>query len=112
MTDKNLPETLLTHSRTMAFVALAVSQLFYSLSMRHFEKSIFQVGLFSNPLLIGSIALGILLQVGVISIPFLADAFKVSPLALQDWGRVLLIALIPMALSEIVKGFRRALKNI
>ncbi|MBM7562129.1 cation-translocating P-type ATPase [Fusibacter tunisiensis] len=112
MTDKNLPEALLTHSRTMAFVVLAVSQLFYSLSMRHFEKSIFQVGLFSNPLLIGSIALGILLQVGVISIPFLADAFKVSPLALQDWGRVLLIALIPMALSEIVKGFRRALKNI
>lgn len=112
MTDKNLPETVLTHSRTMAFVVLAVSQLFYSLSMRHFEKSIFKVGFFTNPLLIGSILTGIFLQVVVISIPFLANAFKVSPLNIADWGRVLIISLVPMIISEFVKWLKRTLKTI
>lgn len=112
MTAKNIPEAILTHSRTMAFVVLAVSQLFYSLSMRHFEKSIFKVGFFSNPLLLGSILMGIILQVGVITIPFLANAFKVSPLNLQDWGRVLIISMVPMIISEVIKWLKRVLKSI
>ena len=109
VTDKDLPDALLTHARTMAFVVLAVSQLSYSLSMRSFDKSIFKIGFFSNKLLIGAIVTGILLQVTVISVPFLANAFKVSPLSLMDWGRVLLISMIPLVVSEIVKWFRRVL---
>ncbi|HEY5575447.1 MAG TPA: cation-translocating P-type ATPase, partial [Clostridiaceae bacterium] len=70
--SKNIPEVVLNYGRTMAFVVLATSQLFYSLSMRNATKSIFQIGLFTNKALIGAIIVGFILQIGVISIPFLA----------------------------------------
>lgn len=93
----------LTNARTMAFVVLAVSQLFYSLSMRSAEKTIFQVGFFTNKYLIGSIAVGIFLQLVVIEVPFLATAFRVHPLSLHDWGIVFGFSLIPFAVNEIIK---------
>lgn len=106
----NISEEALTYARTMAFVVLAASQLFYSLSMRNFEKSILQIGVFSNKYLIAAIIIGFALQLGVISLPFLADAFKVQMLSANDWGLVILLALIPLLLNEIIKLFLR-LKN-
>lgn len=102
----------LTYSRTMAFVVLATSQLFYSLSMRHTTKSIFQVGLFTNKYLIGSLVTGLVLQLAVISVPFTARAFQVQNLSLTDWGLVFLFALIPLFANEFIKVFlRRAQRN-
>jgi Ca2+-transporting ATPase len=105
--SKNIPEEVLTYARTMAFVVLAASQLFYSLTMRNSTKSIFQVGLFSNKYLIGAIIVGFILQFGVISVPFLANAFKVQMLSAYDWGLVIIFALVPLAVNEIVKLFAR-----
>jgi Ca2+-transporting ATPase len=105
--SKDIPEEVLTYARTMAFVVLAGSQLFYSLTIRNSTKSIFQIGLFSNKYLIGSIIVGFILQLGVISIPFLAEAFKVHNISLRDWGIVILFALIPLAVNEIIKLFSR-----
>ncbi len=101
----NIPEEVLTYARTMAFIVLAASQLFYSLTIRNSSKSIFQIGLFSNKYLIASIIMGIILQLGVISVPFLANAFKVHNLTLKDWGIVLLLALVPFIVNEIIKMF-------
>jgi Ca2+-transporting ATPase len=105
--SKNIPEDILTHARTMAFVVLATSQLFYSLTMRNSTKSIFQVGLLSNKYLIGAIIVGFILQIGVITVPFLANAFKVQMLSGRDWGLVILLALVPVAVNEIIKLFAR-----
>lgn len=105
--SKNIPEEVLTYARTMSFVVISASQLFYSLSMRNATKSILRIGLFSNLYLIGAIVLGLLLQLGVISIPFLADAFKLQMLSMRDWGIVIGFALIPLIINEIIKGFRR-----
>ncbi len=102
-----VPEEALPYARTMAFVVLAASQLFYSLSMRNSKKSIFKIGLFSNKLLIVAIIVGILLQLVVISIPVLADAFGVQNLTLTDWGLVISFSLIPLVVNEIIKFFRR-----
>lgn len=101
----------LTYARTMAFVVLAASQLFYSLSMRNASKSIFKVGLFKNKLLIGAIIAGLLLQFAVISIPPLAVAFGVQFLSIQDWGLVILFALIPLIVNEIIKFIMRTKKE-
>ena len=98
----------LTYARTMAFVVLAASQLFYSLSMRSATKSIFQVGLFKNKYLVGAIVTGFFLQFIVISVPPLAKAFQVQNLSLQDWGLVFLFALVPLLVNEIIKIFMRA----
>jgi Ca2+-transporting ATPase len=105
--SKNIPDDVMTYARTMSFVVLAASQLFYSLAMRHPSKSIFKVGLFSNMYLIGSIIIGFILQFGVISIPLLANAFKVHNLSFGDWGLVILFALVPLIINEIIKIFIR-----
>ena len=107
LASKDIPEEVLTYARTMAFVVLAGSQLFYSLTVRSSNKSIFQVGLFSNAYLIGSIIVGFILQLGVISIPFLAEAFKVHNLNLRDWGIVFAFSLIPLIVNEFIKIFMR-----
>ncbi|HHT64252.1 MAG: calcium-translocating P-type ATPase, SERCA-type [Bacillota bacterium] len=106
--SQNIPEDVLTYARTMSFVVLAGSQLFYSLSMRNEYKSIFQIGIFSNKYLIGAIIIGFILQIGVISVPFLAEAFKVQNLSIMDWDIVILLALIPLIVNEIIKIFIRA----
>lgn len=100
------------HAQTMAFVVLSVSQLFYSLNMRHPTKSIFQVGLFTNKYLLGAIALGIFLQGIVITVPLFSSIFKVYALSMNDWLFVILVSLIPLLLNEIAKFFiRRKLNN-
>ncbi|MDO4719366.1 MAG: cation-translocating P-type ATPase [Peptostreptococcaceae bacterium] len=105
--SSGIPEDVLRYARTMSFVVLAASQLFYSLTMRHPSKSIFRVGLFSNLYLLGAIAAGLLLQLAVISIPPLAGAFKVVNLSAGDWLLVFGFALIPLLLNEIIKFFLR-----
>jgi Ca2+-transporting ATPase len=107
LSSRDIPEVVLTNARTMSFVVLAASQLFYSLAMRNSIKSIFQIGLFSNRYLIGAIIAGFVLQLAVISIPFLADAFNVINLSLHDWGIVFALSLVPLLLNELVKFFSR-----
>ncbi|HAT4255719.1 TPA: calcium-transporting P-type ATPase, PMR1-type [Clostridium perfringens] len=97
----------LIHAQTMAFVVLSVSQLFLSLSLRSNTKSAFSLGIFSNKYLVYSILLGIFLQVIIISISFIANIFKVTPLLLYDWIVVILVSLIPFAINEILKLFRK-----
>jgi P-type Ca2+ transporter type 2C len=109
--SQNTPEHVLTYARTMAFVVLAGSQLFYSLTMRSSTKSVLQVGLFSNMYLIGAIIIGFILQLGVISVPFLASAFKVQMLSGRDWVLVILFALVPLVVNEIIKLSIRLKEN-
>jgi P-type Ca2+ transporter type 2C len=100
----------LMHAQTMAFVVLSVSQLFHSLNLRHPERSIFKLGLFSNKYLAGAIVLGIFLQVIVITVPALASIFKVYPLSLRDWAFVGILSIMPLIVNEIAKIFIRAKK--
>lgn len=107
MLSEDALETALPYARTMAFVVLAASQLFYSLSMRNFSKPILKIGLFSNMLLIGSIVVGILLQLAVITIPAFANAFGVHNLSISEWAIVIGFAMIPFLINEILKLFKK-----
>ena len=97
----------LMHAQTMAFVVLSVSQLFYSLTMRNETKSLFQVGVFKNKWLIGSIVFGISLQFIIITVPVLASIFKVYSLTVSDWGLVIGLSLVPFIINEFIKIFFR-----
>lgn len=101
----------LPYARTMAFVVLAASQLFYALSMRNFTKSIFKIGVFSNLFLIGSIVVGLLLQLVVITVPGLSTAFGVHNLSLSEWGIVIGLALVPLIVNEIIKFFTKSIED-
>lgn len=108
---ENISSEALTHAQTMAFVVLSVSQLIHSLNMRHPHKSIFQIGLFTNKYLIGSIILGIFLQDIVITVPFLASVFRVYDLNIRDWVFVAILSTMPLILNELVKLFIRIKKG-
>jgi ATPase, P-type (transporting), HAD superfamily, subfamily IC len=102
-----IPESALSYPRTMAFIVLSVSQLFYSLSMRNFNKSVLQIGIFSNKLLIGAIIIGIALQLVVIYVPFLATAFSVQSISIADILLVIGFCLIPLLVNEIIKALTK-----
>ncbi|MCW4452361.1 cation-translocating P-type ATPase [Kaistella sp. BT6-1-3] len=101
--DKNVPEEVVKNARTLAFMVLVFAQLFYSLGLRNMKKSIFEVGLFSNKYLIGAIVLGILLQVLVLFVPILRDAFKLHMLDQKGWIMAAVLGLLPLAAHEFYK---------
>ena len=61
--------------QTMIFTTLTLTQMGNALAVRSEQESLFQVGIFSNKQLIGSVLLTFLLQLAVIYIPFLQNVF-------------------------------------
>ncbi len=108
---EEIPEPVLEYARTMAFVVLASSQLFYSLSLRSESKSIFQIGIFSNIYLVGAIIVGLILQMSVIEIAPLAAMFKCVNLNANDWEMVFAFALMPLVVNEIEKLVTRMMSK-
>ena len=106
---KHIPSEALIHAQTMAFMTLSISQLFHAFNLRSERKSLFQVGLFKNRLLIGSFLLGILIQVAIVYIPAFNDWFHVIPLTWDDWLFILGLSVLPVVLNEVIKGVRRVL---
>jgi Ca2+-transporting ATPase len=107
----DIPEEAMVYARTMAFVVIASSQLFYALAKRSHDKSVFQIGVFSNKLLIGAILAGLALQFAAVSIPPLARAFRVQFLSPADWLLVIGLSLMPLAVNEIIKLFTRMMRK-
>lgn len=104
---ENITNNALTHAQTMAFITLSVSQLFHTLNLRSRRKSIFQVGLFSNKLLIAAIVIGIFIQALLVYVPFFHDVFGIYVISAKDWVFVIGVSLIPIVINEIYKGIRR-----
>jgi len=103
----SIPENVHEYTRTLAFLTLILSQLFYSFSFRHEFKSIFKVGFFSNQYLLGSVILGLGLQVLVIYTPFLRQAFKLQMIGMDEWLVVLALGVLPLLANEVVNFFTR-----
>jgi Ca2+-transporting ATPase len=85
----------LGEARTLAFTTLVLAQLFNCFNARSDRVSAFH-HLFTNRLLWGAIALSLVLQVSVIYLPLLNDAFDTTPLGAGDW--LLCTALASMVL--------------
>ncbi|KFI49568.1 cation-translocating P-type ATPase [Bifidobacterium biavatii] len=98
----------MTEARTMGFTILVFAQLFNALASRSARQSAF-VGLFSNKWLWGAIGISILLQVVVIYVPFLNDAFGTTPLGFTAWIECIGLAAIVLVASEIYKAIMRAI---
>jgi Ca2+-transporting ATPase len=100
--EDNLPA-----ARTATFCTLAFSQLFFAFGCRSERYTLPQLGLFSNPWLIGAIAVSSLLQLAVVTVPPLQSVFKGAPItAAQEWGIIVLFALLPVTVIELRKLLR------
>ena len=93
----------LEHARTLAFVVLALSQLFHAFDVRDTTRSILSVGLFTNGWLWLALGVGAGLQYLVISIPAVASIFEVFPLVPIDWAIAVGLAFVPVIVNETVK---------
>ncbi|MBR2471596.1 MAG: calcium-translocating P-type ATPase, PMCA-type [Clostridia bacterium] len=92
--------------RTMAFATLGLSQLVHAFNERS-DRSVFEIGLFSNKWMIGSFLVCGLMQVLVIAIAPVAGVFGVVPLNRWQWLLVSGLALVPLITIEIEKAFKK-----
>ena len=96
------------HARTVAFTVLVFAQLFNVLNCRHERTSAF-VDLFRNRWMWGAIALSVVLQVLVIGVPLLNQAFGTVPLDPEQWLIAILLASSVLLLDELRKLVLRLL---
>lgn len=102
--DDRIPTDVSEHAGTLAFMTIVSCQMLYSLSFRHPRKSIFKAGLFGNKYLVGALLFGLGLQLLVLMVPPLREAFRLRPINGMDWLLVLGLGLIPLLIDETAKG--------
>jgi Ca2+-transporting ATPase len=81
-------------------------QIFNVFNARSDKQSAFS-GLFRNHWLWGAVLLSLLLQIAVIYIPFLQQAFSTMSLSFGDWLRCVVVASSVLWLRELNKAIRR-----
>jgi Ca2+-transporting ATPase len=105
--EANLPT-----ARTAAFATLAFAQLCFSFACRSERYTLPQLGFFSNPWLLGALAVSALLQLVVLTVPLLQPLFKVEPLAFAwQWIMIALLSLTPVTFVETAKLVHSGLKR-
>jgi Ca2+-transporting ATPase len=106
--DASLPGGLvegtgdLRYAQTMAFTTLMLFQIVNVVNARSDERSAF-VSLFANSWLWAAVTLSLALQVAVVYVPVLQQAFGTVGLSAGDWGRCAAVASTVLWLRELSK---------
>ncbi len=93
----------LRHATTMAFMTLALVQVFHAFNARSQVRSVFTARLFTNTWLWAAVTICVLLQVAAVYVPLLQTVLRTTSLTVADWGVVLGLSLAPIAVVEAVK---------
>ncbi|KYK38848.1 MAG: calcium-translocating P-type ATPase, SERCA-type [Theionarchaea archaeon] len=91
------------HARTLAFSSLVFVQLAHTFNARSEERSIFDIGFFSNRWLVGAVALSVGLQLSVVYVPVLQPLFKTVSLEMGDWILILVLSFLVILFGESKK---------
>ena len=94
-------------ANTMAFATLTLSQLFHAYDVRSEDKSLFSIGVLSNPAMNRAFLAGLAMQLGVLLLPPMQGIFSVIPLGLVQWLAVIGLAVAPVVICEVAKLLRR-----
>ena len=97
-------------ANTMAFAALTLCQLFHAFDVRSEETSLFRLGILSNGAMNKAFLVGLALQLAVLLLPPLQNAFGVVPLDPACWLTLLALAVTPVVVCEGEKAVRRGRK--
>jgi P-type Ca2+ transporter type 2C len=97
----------LTEARTVAFTTIVLAQLWNCFNARSDHAS-FVNHLFTNPLLWAAIAVSLALQVAVVHVPLLNDAFDTTGLSLEQWGVCAALGAAVLVTGEAYKAVLRA----
>ena len=96
-----------TLGMTMAFATLSFTELFHSFNVRSMDKSLLTIGVFSNKTLSWAILGSAALQLIVLTIPFLAEIFKVEIMGTAQWIWVIGLSFAIIPIVEIQKFIYR-----
>ncbi len=95
------------HARTMAFSTLVFAQIFNAVAFRSFDRVALEVGLLSNPRLLGVMVLTIALHLGLVALPFTNALFDLGPFSWKVMGISMVLGLVPATFIEVWKLARR-----
>ena len=94
-------------ANTMAFATLTLSQLFHAFDARSEDRSLFHIGVLSNPAMDRAFLIGLAMQLAVLCLPPLQAVFGTVSLTPRQWGAVAALALAPVAVCEGAKALAR-----
>ncbi len=94
-------------ANTMAFATLTLSQLFHAYDVRSEDRSLFSIGVLSNPAMNRAFLAGLAMQLGVLLLPPLQGIFSVIGLGLAQWMAVAGLAMAPVVICELAKFLGR-----
>ncbi|MEO5900482.1 MAG: cation-translocating P-type ATPase [Ilumatobacteraceae bacterium] len=100
----------IAQARTMAVTTLVFAQMFNAFNARSDLISAFH-RLFTNRILWAAIALSCALQVGMVQIPFMNDAFGTTPLSIKNWLICIGLASIVLWADEAKKLVQRGMHH-
>ncbi len=93
---------------TMAFMTLALAQVFHAFNTRSQKGSAFTSRLFTNGWLWAAVAVCLILQAAAVYLPLFQQVLRTVPPTLADWGVIAACSLMPLAVVELVKAIQRA----
>jgi P-type Ca2+ transporter type 2C len=88
---------------TAAFCIVAFSQLLFSFACRSLNHTLPELGLLTNPHLLGAMVVSAGLQVAVVLIPALEPIFAVKAPPGDNWWLIAALSLAPVSIVEISK---------
>ncbi len=95
------------HAGTIAFVTLALAQVFHAFNARSRTRSALTNLLFTNGWLWGATTVCLLLQIATIYVPLLRGVLHTVPLTVADWGLIAMGSFTPVGIVEVVKFMQR-----
>ncbi|MGI9609409.1 MAG: cation transporting ATPase C-terminal domain-containing protein, partial [Acidimicrobiia bacterium] len=91
-------------AQTMAFTGMVLLEHMNVFNFRSLHAPMRVVGFFSNPWLLGAWSLTIGLQMAVVYVPFLQDAFGTVALGMEDWLWILVVSVPVFLIGELFKS--------
>lgn len=92
---------------TMAFMTLALTQVFHAFNARSRKESVFSSRLFANGWLWGAVMVCLVLQFAAVYLPLLQRVLRTVPPTMSEWGVIAGCSLLPVGVVELVKTLQR-----
>lgn len=96
---------------TMTFLVLCLSQIVHSLNQHSNTVSVFSKKHAKNKYLYGAMLLSALLLIPITCIPPITHFFSLEELNLSEWAFVIMLAISPLVVVELVKFMKRYIKE-
>lgn len=108
MFTRSIASDGLDYARSLAFVTLAVLQLWNVFNMRSPRESLFSLGFLGNRYVLGAVSISLALQALALYAPPMQKLFSTTPIRLADWIVALVISSSILFAIEAYKALGRA----